>query len=220
MEERGLDTIFFVFDAPTNSEIYLLNNWGSVSATTITTWVATLHSGTPNSDVTLQAVCDYDLDNVKWSRKVILNSITLALWETVEKDLGMDTSGPEAFTSVVSKLQHTSLDAVRSLIDELKGLSLIREPGQNVEIFGGRVVELCRRITGTGLAPTNLVVLAAATFLECDVLSFKLKVIAVHDKLDDNSQAMNWDSIIRTLKTKYQSLKGQNLWTPQEASKN
>jgi hypothetical protein len=55
--------------------------------------------------------------------------------------------------------------------------------------------------------------------LECDVLSFKLKAIAVHDEVDDNSQAMNWDSAIRTLKTKHQSLKGQGLWTPQATTK-
>ncbi len=139
MEERGMDTIFHVFDAPTNSEIYLLTDWGSASVATIEAWVPTLRSGVPNPDGTIQAVCDYDLDNLKWSGKAILNSITLALWETVEKDLGVDTSGPKAFASVVFKLQHVSLAAVRSLVDELRGLSLIREPGQDVEIFGGRV---------------------------------------------------------------------------------
>jgi hypothetical protein len=112
---------------------------------------------------------------------------------------------------VVYKLQQVSSAAVRALVDELKNLSLLKEPGQDVEIFGGRVVELCRRISGTGSAPTDLVVLAAATFLECDVLAFKLKAIKVHDEVDDNSRAMTWDAVIRTLKTKYQSLKGQGL---------
>ena len=31
MEERGMDTIFHVFDAPMNSKIYLLTNWDSAS---------------------------------------------------------------------------------------------------------------------------------------------------------------------------------------------
>jgi hypothetical protein len=89
----------------------------------------------------------------------------------------------------------------------------------DVEIFGGRVIELCCRISGTGLAPSDLVILTAATFLECNVLAFKLKAIKVHDKVDDNSQAMTWDAIICTHKTKYQSLKGQALWTPQATMK-
>jgi hypothetical protein len=159
------------------------------------------------------------LDNLKWSGKAILNSITLPLWETVEKDLRVDRSGPEAFAAVVYKLQQVSSEAVRTLVDELKSLSLLKEPGQDAEIFGGWVVELCRRISGTGSAPTNLVVLAAATFLECNVLAFKLKAIKVHDEVEDNPRAMTWDAVVRTLKTKYQSLKGQGLWTPQATSK-
>jgi hypothetical protein len=44
--------------------------------------------------------------------------------------------------------------AVRALVDELKNLSLLKEPGQDVDIFGGRVVELCRRISSTGMRPS------------------------------------------------------------------
>jgi hypothetical protein len=86
--------------------------------------------------------------------KLLLNIpehvLILVLWETVEKNLGVDTSGPKAFTSVVSKLQLVSSAAFRALVDQLKGLLLLKEPSQDVKIFGGKVVELCRRITGTG----------------------------------------------------------------------
>ena len=219
MEERGLDSVFYVYDGQTDSETYLLTDWGSASPAKIEAWVATLRAGVPDIAGTVSPPCDYDLDNLKWSGKAILNSVSLPLWETVEKDLGVDGSGPEAFAAVVYKLQQVSSAAVRTLVDELKALSLLKEPGQDVEIFGGRIVELCRRISGTGSAPADLVVLAAATFLECDVLSFKLKAIQVHDAVDENFQAMTWDSVVRTLKTKYQSLKGQGLWTPQLTTK-
>jgi hypothetical protein len=219
MEERGMDTVFHVFDGQTNTETYLLTDWGSASPAKIEAWVATLRTGVPKPDGTLLPPCDYDLDNLKWSGKAILNSVSLPLWETVEKDLGVDASGPEAFAAVVYKLQQVSSAAVRTLVDELKNLSLLKEPGQDVEIFGGRVVELCRRISGTGSAPADLVVLAASTFLECDVLSFKLKAIKVHDDVDEDARVMTWDAVVRTLKTKYQSLKGQGLWTPQSTTK-
>jgi hypothetical protein len=220
MEERGLDTVFHMYGGQTDSETYLLANWGSASPAKIEAWVATLHAGVQKTNGTSSPPCDYDLDNLEWSGKAILNSVTLALWETFEKGLGIDASGPtEAFSTVVNKLQQVSSTAVRALVNEIKNISLLKEPGQDVEIFGGRAVELCRRISGTGLAPTNLVVLAAATFLECTVLAFKLKAIKVHDEVNDNSRAMTWDTVIRTLKTKYQSLKGQGLWTPQLTSK-
>jgi hypothetical protein len=68
----------------------------------------------------------------------------------------------------------------------LKNLSLLKDPNQDVEIFGGLVVELCRRITGTGMAPADLVVLAEATFLSSNMLSFKLKAIAIHDMVSSS----------------------------------
>jgi hypothetical protein len=111
-----------------------------------------LRSRVPKPDGTRHPVCDYDFDNLKWSRKAILSSITLALWETAKKDLGVDASGPEAFASVISKLQQVNLAAIRSLVNnELKSLSLIKEPGQDMEIFGGRVIELCRHIWSGGI---------------------------------------------------------------------
>lgn len=113
--------------------------------------------------------------------------MSLPLWETVEKDLGADDSGPEAFAAVVYKLQQVSSAAVRTLVDKLKDLSPLKEPGEDIKIFGGRVVKLCCRILGTGSTPTNLVVLAAATFLDCNVLAFNLKAIKIHDKVDENA---------------------------------
>jgi hypothetical protein len=62
---------------------------------------------------------------------------------------------------------------------------------------------LCRRISGTGSPPANLVVLAMATFLECDILVFKLKAIKTHDEVDENGLAMSWDTVVRSMKTKY-----------------
>jgi hypothetical protein len=93
MEERGLDTAFYLYDGQTDSETYLLTDWGSASPSKIEDWVATLRAGVPKADGTLISPCDYDLDNLKWSGKAILNSGTLPLWETIEKDLGVDASG-------------------------------------------------------------------------------------------------------------------------------
>jgi hypothetical protein len=147
MEERGLDSVFYVYDGQTDSETYLLTNWGSASPTKIEAWVATLHAGVLKTDGTVLPPCDYDLDNLKWSGKAVLNSVSLPLWETVGKDLGVHGSGPKAFIAVVYKLQQVCSAAIRTLVDELKALSLLKEPGQDVEIFGGRIDELCRRIS-------------------------------------------------------------------------
>jgi hypothetical protein len=170
-----LNTVFYIYNGQTDAKMYLLTYWGSTSPVKIKAWVATLHAGVPKMDGTIPLPCNYDLDNLKWSEKVILNSVTLSLWETVKKDLVVDASGPKSFSrTVVYKLQQVSSTPVCVLVDELKDLSLLKEPGQDVEIFGGQVVKLCHHISGTRSAVANLVVHAAATFLECDVLAFKL----------------------------------------------
>jgi hypothetical protein len=65
--------------------------------------VTTLHAGIPKVNGTILPPCDYNLDNLKWSLKDILNSsASLLLWEMVEKDLGLDASGPNNFAAVVT----------------------------------------------------------------------------------------------------------------------
>ena len=76
------------------------------------------------------------------------------------------------------------------------------------------------RIPVTVSAPSDIVVLVAATFPEYEFLAFKLKAIKIHDKVDNKSQYMTWDAVVSTLNTTYQSLKGQGLWTPQATTKN
>ena len=120
MEERGLYTVFWVYDASTDVENYLLKYWGSAEPKIIQQWVDTLRTGVPDTQASidaagnkstpvyfppLQLVCEYDLENFKWSGKAIMQIISLELWETIEKDLDCDPSGPEAFASVVYKSQ-------------------------------------------------------------------------------------------------------------------
>jgi hypothetical protein len=73
---------------------------------------------------------------------------------------------------------------------------------------------MTRRISGSGLAPTDLTSIVASCFLDCDVLIFKLKASALFDLVDDNANAMPWEEIVRVLKAKCRSLLGKELWTP------
>jgi hypothetical protein len=59
MEECGLDTVFHVYDGKTDSEIYLLTDWGSASPDKIEAWVATLCVGVPRMDGTVSPPCNY-----------------------------------------------------------------------------------------------------------------------------------------------------------------
>jgi hypothetical protein len=214
METHGLDTVFRIYDSATDSEVYLLQDWGSSDTFKVATWEQTLLAGIANLPV-----CEYDVDNLKWSGRAIMNSISLDLWETIEKDVGVGANGPVTYAAVISKIQQVSASSVRSLVDKLKKMHLLQEPGQDVEIFGSRVIEMTRRIQGSGLAPTDLTSIVASCFIDCDVLAFKLKALSFFDLVDDDATAMTWEDIVRQLKQKYRSLLGQELWDPQKKMK-
>jgi hypothetical protein len=78
-EERGLDTVFRVFDPATDTEVYLLKDWGSADPVKVVAWEEMLKEGVGDLPV-----CEYDIDNLKWSGKAVMNSIGLDLWETIE----------------------------------------------------------------------------------------------------------------------------------------
>jgi len=157
-EERGLDTVFRIkIDAA--KEVYLLEEWGMAEVDTATEWVTELKDGVldhSKSDGSRCAICQYDLSNLSWSGKALLNSIDLDLWSEIEKELSYDASGPEVFSAIISRMQQTNSSSVRKLVDELEGLKLTQEPAQNVETFANKVLEKAKRIEGTGLAPRDL----------------------------------------------------------------
>ena len=132
MEKQGLDTVFYVYENHTDTDTYLLTDWVSTIPANIEAWVATLHTGVPRMDGTVSPWCDHDLDNLKWSGQVILNNVSPPLWETVEKDLGIDATGPKAFDVDVYKCQQVRFAAVRYLGDKLKVLLLLKEAGRDV----------------------------------------------------------------------------------------
>jgi hypothetical protein len=174
-------------------------------------------------------------DNLKWSGKAIMNTsitldlwetiekdvgITLDLWKTIEKDVGIGPNGPATYAAVIAKVQQVSASAIRTMVNWLKDMSLIKEPGQDVETFGSKIVEMARRITGSGAAPSDLTSIVAGCFVDCDMLAFKLKVLSSFNLVDDKPNAMTWEEIIRKLKAKYLSLLGNGLWEPQKTQSN
>jgi hypothetical protein len=205
-EEHGLDTIFRMVDPAEKTAVYLLKDWRSAQPEKVTKWEGTLTSGVGD-----HKVCDYDIDNLKWSGKAVMNSIALDLWESIEKDVGGSANGPIAYAAVIMKIQQVSASAIHSLVKDIKDMSLIKEPGQDVNVIGSKVIKMAHQIKGSGSAPTYLSSIMAGCFIECDVLAFKLKAPTFHDLVDSNPNFMPWEDIVRQLKAKYTSLYGSDL---------
>jgi hypothetical protein len=214
--ECGLDTVFCVYHALTNTEINILIDWGSISADDVLAWVTELQTGVSHTDGTTLPVCSYDLDNLKWSGRAVLNSITVALWDTLETQIGVDATGPEAYIAIINHLQQVSSGAIRLLVKELKELCLIDEPGQDVGEFIKKIVMKCRTILCTGSPPDDLRVIIAARFLGSDVFEFSLVASSLHNEIEMATRdgSRDWEYVCKTLSAKFVSLLGQKLWPP------
>ncbi len=73
MEDRDMDTVFHVWNQSTEEEIYLLDDWGKATKARAIAWTRSLlTTGVGDSEV-----CEWDRDNLRWSGRAVLASITL-----------------------------------------------------------------------------------------------------------------------------------------------
>jgi len=64
------------------------------------------------------------------------------MYKTIEKGLKAATTGPEVLALLIQKSQRVSEAAVRKLMNELAALKLNKEPGENVDTFGDKCLEV------------------------------------------------------------------------------
>ena len=79
--------------------------------------------------------------------------------------------------------------------------------------------EMACQISGTVSSPIKLYTLVDTNFIKYQVLAFCMKATCLHELVDSNPKYMSEYEIIRTLNTKYGTLKGQGLWSPYEGKK-
>ena len=101
-------------------------------------------------------VCDYNVDNLKWSGKAIMNSISLNLWESIDKYSGIRANGISTYAAIILKIQQVSSSEIRNIVDGLRKMSLIKESGQEVETLGSQVTKKTHCIVGFGSAPSDI----------------------------------------------------------------
>ena len=171
-----MDTVMRIYDANTQQELYMLSpdEWGRIAAADVKDQVVEFTAGvyTAGSTTTRHNVCRFDQDNLQWSGQFIMNSISLPLWQIIERETGPDPTGPEAFHAIIQHAQIATASMVQSLVNELKKKSLKQEPGQNVEQFSIKITNLGRRLIDSFIPMPNLNSLIVKPYLDCDVEAF------------------------------------------------
>ena len=108
-------------------------------------WVHDLNNGITTGSNNYPA-CYYDLDNLTWSGRAISNSVTPALWKSIEKDLSIDASGPEIFSMLIMKQKFLNASTARKMVNDFSEMSLIKEPRQDVDNLGNKISELAKKL--------------------------------------------------------------------------
>ena len=251
LEERGMDTVFRLFDPVTETEHYILTEWGLMQDVDIDRWIQTLsqtgvmqtmqeaaaialatlnNASTPAGTAIVlplgtavvpaaHPVNTSDQYNLAMSAKFLKNSVSLELWDTVQKDLPINAFGPQILYQIITSHQMVSASAIRSLVKTLEHMQLKTEPGENVLTFSDKIFDTASRIEGSGQAPRDLSVIVASRYLGTSTISFELHASQVHNEVDINPNTFTVREIIAKFKSKYRSLHQQGLWEAKSADK-
>jgi hypothetical protein len=126
-----MDTVFRVPDFELNSERYLLEDWGLCDYSGwVQRWVSRLKHGDNRN-----RVCQYDSQNLCWSGRFLLNSLSKNFNNIMISDLGPTPDIPILFCKIVNKVQLITCNAMWDLETQLRNLNLRAEQGENVETF-------------------------------------------------------------------------------------
>ena len=113
MENRGLDSVFRMFNYKNGKEYYLLEKWSEIKKPNqIENWVRQLKQGLKISQDKRLPVCSNDLENLGWSGEALQNSISNSLWRQIERDLDTHATGPEVFKAIPVSYTHLTLPTI------------------------------------------------------------------------------------------------------------
>ena len=90
-----------------------------------------------------------------------MNSISLDVWESIEKDVGVGANGSATHAAVILKIQQLRSSVIHNLFYEIGKMSLIKELGQEAETFGYQLIEKNHCIFGSGSDPNDITSIVA-----------------------------------------------------------
>lgn len=157
----------------------------------------------------------YDAKNLRTSGILMLTTIGPTLKGEIEKFIHSDDSktGPYIFMLIIERIVTCSTSTWRALITELGKLSIVNEPGENVEAFSDKITGICRTLEGADQLPKDNAMLVAKSFMYSSVKTFGSTFMAMYGAIDDNPNAYQWHTIVLRATKLYRGMVQQELWT-------
>ena len=118
--------------------------------------------------------------------------------------LAVETPGEVVLAHIIANKIKVSHNALRRLISELEALKT-NEPGQNVETFSCKDLNLIKQIEGTMLPAPDLAVKVVAAYQGCSTAIFANKAVNLYSAVDFDDYAITPREIVMTFKASMRS---------------
>jgi hypothetical protein len=216
--DRGLDGVFSIYDADTNTEKSILDEYGFISSSKAAEWVKSLlQTGVRMPDgkggFYNLPPCPYDALALAYAGKILKASIDPALWQTIKLKTKGEPDGVTLFMATVFAINGNSSAVCRSLVEQLRKKSLAKWPGQNVLTFIPQITSLARQIASSPGCPNDLDALFLTTLMGSSCVPFALKVnIEYNNAIEDDGTHLGWELFAISAQDSYTTHIGLELW--------
>ena len=222
--KNGMWNVFQYKHPKSKGMICLINTMGQVKLPDIKKYMIKVKSTADK----------YAMQNLDWSGSYLLNSISNNLTKKVLQKVSVDDTGPEILVAIVSSFGTFTFDSMEKLKENLKKVSLLSYPGENVVNMNQDLLTICERLSAAGYWDKNLLHYLATKYLSSTCELFRIWVITnITEKttsyLNDTSlysdqeispsSVMTYHDIIEKTSHKYEDMLGSQLWTPHVPSK-
>jgi hypothetical protein len=205
LTQTGQEGVFFVKHTGDGVERNILDYSGMYTSADVQHHVTKLRASGDS----------YDAKNLRTSGILMLTTIGPTLKGEIEKFIHTEDSktGPYIFMLIIERIVTCSTSTWRALITELGSLSIVNEPGENVEVFADKVTGICCTLEGADQLPKDNAMLVAKSFMYSKVLTFGATFMAIYGQIDDSPNAYQWHTIVLRATKLYRGMVQQKLWT-------
>ena len=146
MIAHGMESVFTIIKHD-GTTVNMLQQPGMITASLVDTWTNdVLTDGVYDNDTHFD-LCPYDLTNMEWSAKALLNSCSEALKHELKLTVKPGNRyGPALLMEVLNKLYRPSQAKTQELKAQLEKLDIRKFPGENITLFNQAAVKIIREI--------------------------------------------------------------------------
>ena len=166
---------------------------------------------------TSQMTDPFDVENLKWSKQFLFDSLSLKQQLKLAKRMKKSTNGPLLWMNIVFENQSDSFRAIQAVQQELEAMALSKYPGENVKLCTKDIALKCHRLEAADSLPKDVGATVCNILTQCSVEAFRIPFHAKFCELDKKPDCYSYEDLIDDAEALYLSLTSANKWLPKSS---